>query len=801
MKKEHADIITSSLEDVMHESFLPYAEYVLLERALPRVEDGLKPVQRRILYAMNEMNLGPSSKHKKSARIVGETMGKFHPHGDTSIYEALARMAQDFSLSVPLIDGQGNFGSIDGDSPAAMRYTEARLTAPAMEMLRDIEKDTVPFQLNFNDELYEPILLPSRFPNLLVNGTSGIAVGLATNIPPHNLSETIDGVIFRIKNPHCKLSEIMKYIKAPDFPTGGILMDLEGLAEAYETGRGKITLRAKTQIEKGKNGKTLIVITELPYEVRESAMLRKIQTLRETKKDMFGGIDDIRSETDRTGIRAVIELKKDTDPMKMLDCLYKFSDLQITYGINMVVIADGQPKQLGLLSILDYYVAFQRKVVTRRTRYDIEQAEEKEHKLAGLIIAVENIDLVIKLIRSSETTYIAKQKLMQRLDLTGVQAQAILDLRLARLTQLEIDELRNEYARLLELLEYLRSVLASKEKLDNVIIDEIKRIKSKFGYKRKTVISAEDAKIVINENDFKTTENCFVIYTKSHGIKRMSPKAYTLGSQTEVTHNNLPSQIIETDTAQKIVLYTNLSNLYTLPVENIKEAKFKEPGSPMPTVLAGFEKNERVLLMQLYNTKSKLLSVSRLGYVKITDTENLISKKSKISAGKLHDGDRLIFIEPLSGEAKSLIIVTKYGMAIRFDIDEVSEQGKTGSGTSGIKLADKDEVVFASMVQSEGELVIFTDKGWTKRISLSDIDVQGRNGKGSIVLKKSKTANNGNIMNAFLINRPSAFYVTMKKGETKVLLNSDIPKEQRTSEATQLIFLEEDDSIAHISIE
>ena len=444
MREELKNIIRTPLEDVMHDCFMPYAEYVIMERAIPRVEDGLKPVQRHILYSMHEMQVLPTGSHKKCARIVGDTMGKYHPHGDTSIYDALARMAQDFSMNVPLIDGQGNFGSIDGDGPAAMRYTEARLAPIALEMLRDLDKDTVPFQLNFDDSQKEPVLLPARFPNLLVNGSTGIAVGIATNIPPHNLGECIEGTVYRMQHPDCTLEEVMKYIKGPDFPTGGVILGKDGLKEAYLTGKGKITLRAKTELEHLKNGKTRIVITELPYEIRESAMLKKIQVLRMTKKEMFGGITDVRSETDRTGIRAVIELKSGVDAEKVLDCLFKYSDMQITYGINMMAIADGQPKLLGLLSLLDYYIAHQRRVVTNRVNFDIEQAQEKEHKLAGLIIAVTNIDLVIQIIRSSANTKEAKSRLMEELSITGVQAQAILDLRLARLTQLEVDTLQKE---------------------------------------------------------------------------------------------------------------------------------------------------------------------------------------------------------------------------------------------------------------------------------------------------------------------------------------------------------------------
>ena len=543
MKEEIKNILRAPLEDVMHDSFMPYAEYVILERAIPRVEDGLKPVQRHILYSMYEMQILPTSGHKKCARIVGDTMGKYHPHGDSSIYEALARMAQDFSMGATLIDGQGNFGSIDGDGPAAMRYTEARLSPIALEMLRDLDKDTVPFQLNFDDSLREPVILPSRFPNLLVNGATGIAVGLATNIPPHNLKEVINGVCYRIKHPKSSLKDIMKFIKGPDFPTGGILMAGDGLKEAYETGKGKITIRAKVEIEKGKNGKNSIVITELPYEIREAAMLKKIESLRETRKDMFSGISDIRSETDRTGIRATIELRNGADPQKILDCLYKYSDLQISYGINMVAIADGQPKTLGLLSLLDYYIEHQKTVVRNRLQFDKEAFEERSHKLEGLIQAVINIDEVIKIVRNSENAREARLNLMKKLNITGVQAQAILDLRLARLTKLEVITLEQEYDELYQKLQEINSILHSKALLEDLIISEMGKIAAKYGIPRRTKLTSDSGEIFIDENEFKVKEDYAVILTRGGNLKRITRKLLARSTDiTDVDFKNLPKK-------------------------------------------------------------------------------------------------------------------------------------------------------------------------------------------------------------------------------------------------------------------
>ena len=451
-------ILQKTMESVMHASMMPYSEHVILDRALPRVEDGLKPVQRRILYTMQELALSPDKPHRKCARIVGDCLGKYHPHGDSSVYGALARMAQDFVMRGQLVDGHGNFGSIDGDSPAAMRYTEARMTPLAMEMLRDIDKDTVDFHLNFDDTLNEPDLLPCSFPNVLVNGADGIAVGLATNIPPHNLGEAIDGVIALMDRPDISTRELMQYIPAPDFPTGGVLACGEELYQAYETGRGKVPLRAKIHIEDGQSGRKLIVITEMTYGKSKQLCLEKILKLSEEKPDLLGGIYDIRDESDRTGMRAVVELKKDTDPERILAALYKYSDLQDTVGINMVVIAEGKPMQLGLKAMLTYYLKHRKNVVLRRTKYDLDKAKARAHILEGLIIAVDNLDEVIRLIRGSKTPKEAKEKLMAAFSLSEIQAQAILDMRLQRLTNLEILTLRKEYAELLKLIKQLEAI-------------------------------------------------------------------------------------------------------------------------------------------------------------------------------------------------------------------------------------------------------------------------------------------------------------------------------------------------------
>ncbi len=788
MKEEILSIIRTPLEDVMHDSFMPYAEYVILERAIPRVEDGLKPVQRHILFAMNEMQVFPDGGHKKCARIVGDTMGKYPPLGDSSIYEALARMAQDFSMSMPLIDGQGNFGSIDGDGPAAMRYTEARMAPIALEMLRDINKDTVPFQLNFDDSLKEPSVLPSRFPNILVNGATGIAVGLATNIPPHNLKEVIDGVILRIQQPDCSLADVMRRIKGPDFPTGGVILGKEGIKQAYETGKGKITLRAKTEIEQVRNGKTRIVITELPYEIRESAMLRKIQQLRTTRKDLFAGISDVRSETDRTGLRAVIELKSGTNAEKVLDCLYKYSDMQISYGINMVAIADGQPKLLGLLEVLDYYINFQRDVVTRRVQFDKEAAEEKEHKLEGLIIAVTNIDLVIKIIRSSSSSKEAKAGLMEKLHITGIQAQAILDLRLARLTQLEVITLREEYEKTVALLNELRAILASQDRLDGVIIEELSAISSKYAIKRRTPLSSESGTITIDEEHFKVVEECAVIYTKGGNLKRMSKKVLARGAEGgEATDRNLPAQIIETNTEAKLWLFTNHANLYSLDVENIKEAKYKDAGSTINSLLAGIEKGEKIISVSS-PAKGRLLTVSKSGMVKYTDFAELESRKQKIIACGLKPKDELLLAEADIPSLPNLLLITKAGMSICFSKEEISLQGKTGKGVGGIKLAADDSIIFAAQTDGQGNLAIFSELGFAKQSKLSEYEVQGRNGKGLKTFQWAKGGTNGSyLVAAVLLTKPTAFEVVTNSGQVYPLTSAELPLEERYSKGAQLV--------------
>ncbi|MBO5851563.1 MAG: DNA topoisomerase 4 subunit A, partial [Clostridia bacterium] len=497
MENKKENIVISNIENVLHSSMIPYAEHVILERALPRVEDGLKPVQRRILYAMNELGLTPDKPHKKSARVVGECLAKYHPHGDSSVYEAMVRLAQPFNMRMTLVDGQGNFGSVDGDGAAAMRYTEAKLNNLALEMLKDLDKDTVDWENNFDDSLKEPKTLPSRFPNVLVNGGMGIAVGLATNIPPHNLGEVIDGAIAYINNPRIKLSEMMKYVPGPDFPTGGFIIAGDELEKAYETGKGKILIRSKLRVEQDSPTKQSIVVDEIPFQVNKASLIQKIGQLMVDKKEEFGGISDVVDESDRHGMRIVIKLKKDVDASDVLDLLYKNTNLQVSYGINLVMIADGKPQQLGLLDIFKYYTEYQKQVVLRRTKFDLSKAKLRHEIVSGLIIAVTDIDRVIQIIKKSPDTATAKQNLRKQYDLSDVQAQAILDLKLSRLTRLEIENLKEELKQLEQLIKELTAIIESKKRLNEVVVSEMTATKKTFKEIRKTTIltSVEETKV------------------------------------------------------------------------------------------------------------------------------------------------------------------------------------------------------------------------------------------------------------------------------------------------------------------
>ena len=775
-----------SMSDVMHDSMMPFAEYVIMDRALPRVEDGLKPVQRRILYTMMELNLTPDKPHRKSARIVGDALGKYHPHGDRSVYDAMVRMAQDFVMRAPLVSGHGNFGSMDGDSAAAMRYTEARLSPIAMEMLAHIQKDTVRFSFNFDDTLKEPDMLPARFPNLLVNGAAGIAVGLATNIPPHNLGEVIDGVIARIGSPDLTLKELMTHIKGPDFPTGGYMLNLDELKTAYETGRGKVIVRAKTEIEKGANGKTKIVITEIPYQVNKASMLEKILRVAEQKKNMFAGIADIRDESDRTGIRAVIEVRKGYDPKDIRDCLFKYTDLQTTFGINMVCIADGQPRQLSLMQIIDHYIAFQKDVVTRRTRFDLERAKNREHILAGLIIAVQNIDEVIRIIKASASPKQARERLMKRFDLTQIQAQAILDMRLARLTALEIEALQKEYAFILETIERLEAILASERKLLRVIVHELGEIKTKYGDKRRTQILGTDHEIKIDENAYKAVEECVIILTKDGFLKRISQKSYQKSAQPS---EDAPRLIVPSATDRPVQIFTNLGTLYTMQADTIPECKPKDKGKPLAALLAGINTKERIVgVFSLTDySNGHIVFATKNGLVKRSELKHYDTRNKKLAACGLSSGDEIISVN-LQPDETDWLIMSRNGMAIRFHSADVTAMGRSAKGVKGISLEKGDSVVMACPIGAQDDLVMFTDQGYAKITKVSGFETQRRSGKGVKAITLLKNASTGTyIAAAFCTDGPCGIVATLKSGQVFDLSSEQLDRSGRTSKGKSAV--------------
>ena len=791
------EIIQKSMEDVMHDSMMPYSEHVILERALPRVEDGLKPVQRRILFTMQELGNTPDKPHRKCARIVGDCLGKYHPHGDSSVYDALARMAQPFVMRVSLVDGHGNFGSIDGDSPAAMRYTEARMTEQALILLKDIDKDTVDFHLNFDDSLKEPDVLPGRFPNLLVNGASGIAVGLATNIPPHNLGEAINATIALIDNPNITTRELMQSMPAPDFPTGGILAADGELLSAYETGRGKIQLRAKIHIEEEKSGKKLIVIDEVPYQVNKAAMLEKILHLSEEKKALFSGINDIRDESDRMGMRAVIEVKRDCDAEKILNALYKYSDLQVTFGVNMVAIAGGKPVQMGIKQMLSYYIAHQKNVVTRRTKYELAQAEARAHILEGLIIAVDNLDEVIALIRSSKTPKEAKEKLIARFELTEIQAQAILDMRLQRLTNLEVLALKKDYEELEKRISALKGILASEKKLMNVIKKELAEVRDAYADARRTQIVDSFDEIVIEEEK-PIADDATVILTRGGFVKRMPPKSWMRPAITDEKAEPVCfAASVKTD--EKILFFTDLGNCYPVTVSAVPECRPRDRGLALGGLLAGLERDERVVSMiEAGDWSGDLFFATAAGLVKRTLRADMNVRKAKFAAINLKNGDKLMAALRTDG-FESALLISSGGMAIHFALDEVSLIGRTAAGVKGMALSPDDRVAFAFLHNSEGEIVLATDLGYMKRCLLIDFDRQARGGKGVKCFTLVKTGANGKkIGGALMVTDPFDFRIVQKSGAFTCVNTEDVGIETKAGKGSPYVVVVMDDWIVEL---
>ena len=729
------------LQKTMESDYIDYAMSVIASRALPDVRDGLKPVQRRILFSMIELNNGPDKPHRKCARIVGDTMGKYHPHGDSSIYGALVNMAQPWSMRYCLVDGHGNFGSVDGDGAAAMRYTEARLTKISMEMIADINKDTVDFVPNFDETEKEPAILPSRYPNLLVNGTTGIAVGMATNIPPHNLREVINAVVKMIDNRvleyrETEIEEILDIIKAPDFPTGGIILGTRGAEEAYRTGRGKVVVRAVTNIEPMQNGKNRIVVTELPYLVNKANMIAKIAELVKLKK--LDGITALRDESDRECMRVVIELRNDVNPNIMLNKLYKHTQMQDSFGIIMLALVNNEPKILSITEMLKHYIAHQEEVVTRRTRYDLNKAEERNHILEGLLIALDNIDEVIRIIRGSETVALAKEQLMQRFGLTDVQAQAIVDMRLRTLTGLERDKLEQEHAELLKRIEELKAILADRKVLLGVIRTEITEISAKYGDDRKSQIGHDDSDI--DTEDLIPNVNTVIAMTNLGYIKRMSIdnfKSQNRGGKgikgITTIDNDFVEDILMTTTHNYVMFFTNTGRVYRLKAYQIPEASRTSRGMAIVNLLqlAPGEKISAMIPVKGFEDEDKsLFMVTKKGTVKktpITDFSNV--RKTGLVAIVLRDDDELIEVKTVSKGAE-IFLVTKNGMCIHFDEDDVRSTGRSSIGVRGMTLDDTDEIVGMQLNTQGNSLLIVSEKGYGKRTTLDEFHSQFRGGKG-----------------------------------------------------------------------
>ena len=728
------------LKKTMERSYIDYAMSVIAARALPDVRDGLKPVQRRILHSMIELNNGPDKPHRKCARIVGDTMGKYHPHGDSSIYDALVKLAQDWNTRYPLVDGHGNFGSEDGDGAAAMRYTEARLSKISMEMLADINKDTVDFVPNFDETEKEPTVLPSRFPNLLVNGTTGIAVGMATNIPPHNLKEVIGATVKIIDNRieedrETSIDEIMQIIKGPDFPMGAEILGRRGIEEAYRTGRGKIKVRAVTDIEAMPNGKHKIVVTELPYMVNKALLIQKIVELVKTKR--VDGITDVRDESSREGIRVVIELKKDTNANVLLNQLYKHTQLQDTFGVNMLALVDGVPKILNISQMLGYYLKHQEDVVTRRTKYDLNKAEERAHILQGLLIALDNIDEVINIIRSSKSVQDAKNSLIERFGLTEIQAQAIVDMRLRALTGLEREKLEAEYKELMDKISYLKAILADEKKLLGVIKDELLVISQKYGDERRTALGRDVDEVT--DEELIERENIVIAMTKLGYIKRMPEdlfKAQNRGGKgirgMQTIDEDYIENLIVTTTHNYLMFFTNTGRVYRLKGYEIPEAGRTARGVAIVNLLqlqAG-EKITAVIPLKSYEDGKYLFMATRNGMVKKTDIlEYQNVRKTGLTAIVLRDNDELIEVKATNGD-DDIFLITKKGMSIRFNEKDVRQTGRTSVGVKGIHLG-KDDIVISMQMSSQGEkILLVTENGMGKRTLISEFNAQNRGGKG-----------------------------------------------------------------------
>lgn len=806
------DKIFDKIEDVdlkkkMEDSYIDYAMSVIAARALPDVRDGLKPVQRRVLYSMIELNNGPDKPHRKSARIVGDTMGKYHPHGDSSIYGALVNMAQDWSTRYPLVDGHGNFGSMDGDGAAAMRYTEARLSKISMELLADINKNTVDFVPNFDDTEKEPVVLPSRYPNLLVNGTTGIAVGMATNIPPHNLREITNAVVKIIDNQitdsrKTEMEELLQIVKAPDFPTGGIILGTKGAEEAYRTGRGKVRVRAVTEIETMDNGKSRIIVTELPYMVNKANLILKIADLVKLKK--IDGITDLRDETNREGMRIVIELRRDANANVILNQLYKHTQLQDSFGVIMLALVDNQPKVMNLLDMLTYYLDHQKDVVTRRTKYDLDKAEERDHILQGLLIALDNIDEVIQIMRSSRTTPIAKERLMERFGLSDAQAQAIADMRLRALTGLEREKLENEHEELLKKIQELKAILADEKLLLGVIKDEMLITAEKYGDDRRSKIGFDVYDI--NMEDLIPRDNTVIAMTSLGYIKRMTVdnfKSQNRGGKgikgMQTIEEDYIEDLLMTTTHHYLMFFTNYGRVYRLKAYEIPEASRTARGIAIVNILQlnPGEKISAMIPIKDYEENKNLFMVTKRGIVKKTSVMEFSNvRKNGLAAINLRDDDELIEVKTTSSET-DIFLVTKHGMCIRFKETDVRSTGRSSMGVIGMNLSDRDEIVGMQLDHQGDSLLIVSENGMGKRTYLEEFTVQKRGGKG---LKCYKiTEKTGNVVGVKAVNDDHEIMMITTEGIIIQLRMEDISTLGRITSGVKMINLDDNVKVAKIA--
>ncbi|HHY83275.1 MAG TPA: DNA gyrase subunit A [Clostridiales bacterium] len=797
-------IIDVNLEDEMKRSYIDYAMSVIVGRALPDVRDGLKPVHRRILYSMYELGMTADKPYRKSARIVGDVLGKYHPHGDSAVYDAMVRMAQDFSIRYPLVDGHGNFGSVDGDSAAAMRYTEARMAKITTEMLADIGKETVDFMPNFDESLKEPVVLPSRFPNLLVNGSSGIAVGMATNIPPHNLGEVIDGTIALIDNPQADIEDLIKIIKGPDFPTGAIILGKSGIREAYRTGRGRVVVRAKTEIQEMPNNRSRIVVHEIPYQVNKAKLIEKIADLVKDKR--VDGISDIRDESDRNGMSIVIEIKKDVNPNIVLNYLFKHTQLQDTFGVIMLALVDNQPKVMNLKEILTHYINHQKDVVTRRTKYDLEKAEARAHILEGLLIALDQIDAVINLIRSSQTTQIAKEGLMANFSLSEKQAQAILDMRLQRLTGLEREKIQEEYAELIKTIQYLKDVLANESMLLGIIKDELTAIKNKYNDPRRTEIAAEEDEIDIED---LIDEHDVVITLTHYGYVKRTPlstyRAQRRGGRgitgLQTKEEDFVKDLFVTSTHQRLLFFSSKGKVYELKAYEIPEAGRQAKGTAIINLLQ-LDPGERIEAFipvkdGHFEKDLYLFMATRKGLVKKTSLKEFSNiRKGGLIAITLREEDELIRVVLTDGN-QEIIMASRNGLSIRYHESDVRAMGRTAMGVKGMELQGDDYLIDMERIKKDADVLTISEKGYGKRTPEGEYRSQSRGGKGIITM--NITEKTGGLAALKVVTGEEDLVMINSEGVIIRIDTNEISRMSRNTQGVTLMRMEDNEYIVSVA--